>query len=212
MRWQLFSYLLELAGTVGNIFTGGDEFAEKTAYFMLAVGLFSIVYARNQLKNDQQSEKTALSEAKEILGKPTLQSFVSDLSFEKGETIGILQIPIIDKELPIVEGTDEDVLKQGVGHYSGTVYPGQNDQVLLSGHRDTVFTGLDKLKNGDKIIVKMQHGSFTYIVIDQEIVNADDKTVIRSTAPREVLTLSTCFLFRYIGNAPQRYIVYAEPM
>jgi len=182
------------------------------AYFMLAVGLFFIVYASNQLKNDQQSEKSALSEAKEILEKPNIQSFVSDLSFEKGETIGILQIPIIDKELPIVEGTDEDVLKQGVGHNSGTVYPGQNDQVLLSGHRDTVFTGLDKLKNGDKIIVKMQHGSFTYIVIDQEIVEADDKTVIRSTAPREVLTLSTCFLFRYIGNAPQRYIVYAEPM
>lgn len=183
-----------------------------SVFFMLAVGFFFIVYAVDQLKNDQQLEKDALIEAKDFLENPTIKSSVSDLSFKNGQTIGILQIPIIDKEISIVEGTDEDVLKQGVGHYSGTVYPGQNNQILLSGHRDTVFTGLDKLQNGDKIIVKMQHGSFTYVVIDQEIVDADDRTVIRSTAPEEILTLSTCYPFRYIGNAPQRYIVYAEPI
>ncbi|MDY0393888.1 class D sortase [Virgibacillus halophilus] len=123
-----------------------------------------------------------------------------------------MQIPGIGKALPIVEGTDEKSLKQGVGHYSGTVYPGQNDQILLSGHRDTVFTGLDKLKHGDKLIVKMGHGTFTYAITDTEIVEENDQTVIHSTAPDEVLTLSTCYPFHYIGNAPKRYIVYAEPL
>ncbi|MFD1928586.1 class D sortase [Sporosarcina siberiensis] len=185
---------------------------KKIAFIMLLAGLFLLVYGIGQLKTDQQSEKAALIEAKEVLEQPTLNSSTPDLSFENGQTIGILQIPIINKEIPIVEGTNEDVLKRGVGHYSGTVYPGENNQILLSGHRDTVFTGLDKLQNGDKIIVEMQHGSFTYVVTDQEIVDADDRTVIRSTAPEEILTLSTCYPFRYIGNAPQRYIVYAEPM
>lgn len=189
---------------------------KKMAVILLASGLFFIGYASLQLKSAQQSEKVALAQAKEELEQqkmksPQLESSHPDLSFQNGQTIGILQIPIIQKELPIVEGTDDDALKQGVGHYTGTVYPGQKDQILLSGHRDTVFTGLDKLQNGDTIIMEMQHGTFTYAVVDTEIVDANDTTVIRSTAPEEMLTLSTCYPFRYIGNAPQRYIVYAIP-
>ena len=188
----------------------------KMAMILLAIGLVFIGYASVQLKSAQQSEKVALSQAKDYLeerpkAQPKVQALQPELSFHKGQTIGILQIPKIDKELPIVEGTDEDALKQGVGHYTGTVYPGQKDQILLSGHRDTVFTGLDKLQNGDSIIVEMQHGTFTYAVVDTEIVDENDTTVIRSTAPDEMLTLSTCYPFRYIGNAPQRYIVYAIP-
>lgn len=199
---------------------------KKLALFSLAVGLFIIGYASLLLTDIKQSEKRAVAEAKAFLSQiqgsddsnvviPTdktgLDTSHPELSFQNGQTIGILEIPGINKELPIVEGTDEDALQQGVGHYTSTVYPGQKDQILLSGHRDTVFTGLDKLKNGDTIIVKMLHGTFTYTIVDTEIVDENDTTVIRSTAPEELLTLSTCYPFRYIGNAPQRYIVYAKP-
>lgn len=182
-----------------------------SAIIFLLVGMFFIVYANMELKSVQQSEKAAFVQAQEILDIPVIETASPELSFQDGQSIGILEIPIIDKELPIVQGTDEDSLKQGVGHYTGTVYPGQQDQILLSGHRDTAFTGLDKLKTGDSIIVKMQHGTFHYAVVGTEIVDADDTTVIRSTAPVEMLTLSTCYPFRYIGNAPERYIIYAEP-
>ena len=183
---------------------------KKIAVLLLVVGLFFIGYASVELKSGQQLEKAALAQAKEILEKQKVKSSPPELSFQNGQTIGILQIPSIQKELPIVEGTDEDALKQGVGHYTGTVYPGQNDQILLSGHRDTVFTGLDNLQNGDTIIVEMLHGTFTYAIVGTEIVDENDTTVIRSTAPEEMLTLSTCYPFQYIGNAPQRYIVYAK--
>ncbi|QTD43518.1 class D sortase [Sporosarcina sp. Te-1] len=195
---------------------------KKMVLALFAVGLGLIGYASVQLLSANQSEKAALAEAREYLEetlvseeKPAMEEHMtetSELSFEKGQTIGILQIPSMNKELPIVEGTNEDALKQGVGHYTGTVYPGEKDQILLSGHRDTVFTGLDKLQNGDSIIVKMAHGTFTYAIVDTEIVEEDDQTVIRSTAPEELLTLSTCYPFRYIGNAPQRYVVYARLM
>lgn len=195
----------------------------KIAFLLLVVGLFVIGYASMQLHSARQLERVALNQAKTVLEQAVIAQGVgvlekqgakpshSKLSFESGQTIGILEIPSIQKELPIVEGTDEGSLKQGVGHYSGTVFPGQKDQILLSGHRDTVFTGLDKLKNGDTIIVKMAHGIFTYSIVDTEIVDENDTTVIRSTAPEEMLTLSTCYPFSYIGNAPQRYIVYAKP-
>lgn len=31
------------------------------------------------------------------------------------------------------------MLERGVGHYSGTAFPMEDEQILLSGHRDTVF-------------------------------------------------------------------------
>lgn len=183
------------------------------ALTLLIVGLLFIGYASIQLQSAHQSEEAALAQAKEDLAhsQPEMKSIGLEKGFQEGQTIGILQIPIIDKELPIVEGTNEDKLRQGVGHFTGTVYPGQNDQILLSGHRDTVFTGLDKLEMGDIITMKMQHGTFTYVVTETEIVDQDDTTVIRSTAPDELLTLSTCYPFVYVGNTSKRYIVYAVP-
>lgn len=114
-------------------------------------------------------------------------------------------------KLPIVEGTDSGQLARGVGHYSATVFPGGHDQVLLSGHRDTVFGRLGELEIGDKIIVQLPYDTFKYVMKGSEIVSADDTTVIHSTAPKETLTLSTCYPFNYVGNAPKRYVIYAYP-
>jgi len=53
-----------------------------------------------------------------------------------------------------IEGTDEEELAQGVGHYTGTGCPGENKQILLSGHRDTVFRQfgeLSKLNNRSSV-------------------------------------------------------------
>ncbi|WP_282173150.1 class D sortase [Cytobacillus firmus] len=133
-----------------------------------------------------------------------------DISFDQGEAIGILKIPRLKAELPIIEGTDEDELEKGVGRYSTTVFPGQHDQILLSGHRDTVFRSLSELEIGDIFEVSMPYGEFTYEITDSKIVDADDTTVIRSTAPNEILTVSTCYPFSYVGNAPSRYILNAK--
>ncbi len=135
-----------------------------------------------------------------------------EMEFADGDVIGVLQIPRLEQELPIISGTDEEELDRGVGHFTSTVLPGQSDQILLSGHRDSVFRGFGELEIGDHFVVEMPYGSFTYEMVDYEIVDADDTTVIRSTAPDEILTLSTCYPFSYIGPAPDRYIIYATPI
>src|SRR4051812_46945570 len=67
---------------------------------------------------------------------------------EDGETFGELVIPKISATLPIVEGTDEDELERGVGHYADSVLPGEKDNSVLSGHRDTVFRKLGEVGVG----------------------------------------------------------------
>ncbi len=128
---------------------------------------------------------------------------------EDGETFGELIIPKISATLPIVEGTDEDELEKGVGHYADSVLPGENDNSVLSGHRDTVFRKLGEVGVGDELIVKTTAGEFTYKVHKVRIVDADDRTVI-VPKPRPTLTVTTCYPFNFIGDAPERYILVAN--
>ena len=128
-----------------------------------------------------------------------------------GDVIGTISLPSLNEKLPIIEGTDDAELRRGVGHFVGSVLPGVRDNSVLAGHRDSVFSNLGKLALGDPIVVRTAAGQFTYKVAKFRIVMADDRTVIVPT-PAAILTLSTCYPFRYIGNAPKRYIVTAELM
>ena len=127
----------------------------------------------------------------------------------EGDNIGSLSIPVLKQKLPIIQGTDADELKKGVGHFIQSVLPGEEDNCVLSGHRDTVFAELGKLKIGDQLIVQTSAGTFTYEIKRIRIVDKDDKTVI-VPADHAVLTLTTCYPFYFVGNAPDRYILTAD--
>lgn len=125
-----------------------------------------------------------------------------------GEEIGELYIPKLNATLPIYHGTNEDELEKGVGHFADSVLPGENDNSVLSGHRDTVFRKLGEVDEGDLLIVRTSAGEFKYKVNKVRIVDEDDRTVI-VPKPRATLTVSTCYPFEYIGSAPERYILVA---
>lgn len=126
-----------------------------------------------------------------------------------GEDIGSLTIPALDQTIPIFHGTDEDELQKGIGHFAQSVLPGENDNSVLSGHRDTVFRKLGQLKLQDKLIVKTSAGVFTYEIKEIKIVGQYDKTIITPTEDA-ALTVTTCYPFDFIGSAPDRYILIAE--
>lgn len=129
----------------------------------------------------------------------------------EGENIGSLTIPALGQKLPIIEGTGAEELKRGVGHFIQSVLPGVEDNCVLSGHRDTVFSELGALKIGDQLIVQTSAGTYTYEIKGIRIVHKDDKTVIVPT-DHAVLTVTTCYPFQYIGSAPDRYILIADLM
>ena len=126
----------------------------------------------------------------------------------EGDNIGSLTIPALNRRLPIIEGTSVKELKKGVGHFIQSVLPGEEDNCVISGHRDTVFRQIGDLKIGDELIVKTSAGTFTYVINSTRIVHEDDKTVI-VPIDHAVLTMTTCYPFNFIGNAPDRYIVSA---
>ncbi|GIN59035.1 class D sortase [Lederbergia ruris] len=182
--------------------------------FLILFSVWQIWQAdRLQAKAIQEAKEKVTSSSQKQQNSQANETEAVEFHADQGDVIGILKIPSLDRELPIVAGVEEDELQRGVGHYPGTAYPGQESQIVLSGHRDTVFRQFGELEIGDSFIVEMPYGSFEYTIQDSEIVPEDDLTVINPEEyQEEMLTVTTCYPFHYIGNAPDRYILYATPL
>ncbi|MCM3576471.1 class D sortase [Mesobacillus subterraneus] len=184
----------------------GFWFSGTNAYkFMKGYWLFKTGEPQTEVVLANKPDRTA-DKDKETQDSPS--SLYSERP-EKGEMIGNLTIPKLNANLPIYHGTDEDELEKGVGHFAGSVLPGEKDNSVLSGHRDTVFRQLGKVGKGDLLVVSTEAGEFTYKVRKVRIVDADDRTVI-VPKPRATLTITTCYPFDFIGDAPERYILVAD--
>jgi sortase A len=137
---------------------------------------------------------------------PVVNQKVDHLHPKIGDLIATLEIPRLKRLIKVYEGTQVDQLKLGAGHYRGSVLPGYKDNSVIAGHRDSVFSQFGALKRGDLLITTTAYGKFTYVIVSLKVVGSNDKTIIVPTTHAR-LTLSTCYPFRYIGNAPQRFIV-----
>lgn len=190
---------------------------------MTAIALFSaflITYASRQLSQQSTQIKNTLlawdEQAVTASSTVDLNAIVSDSDSESlsslsegKDIIGKLTIPSWNQSYAIVEGTDEAQLNKGVGHYEGSVLPGSVGNSVLAGHRDSVFRRLGDLKPGDELIVEIRGGTCTFRMSSSRIVDSDDRS-LSLAADKPVLTLITCYPFRYIGNAPKRYLLTAE--
>ena len=107
------------------------------------------------------------------------------------------------------EGTDPAILERAVGHIPGTALPGDPGNAAFAGHRDTFFRSLERVRAGDEIVVTTYSGRHRYVVRDTRVVSPRDVSVLDPT-PGPTLTLVTCFPFRYVGSAPERFIVRAD--
>jgi sortase A len=125
-----------------------------------------------------------------------------------GTYLGIIQIASLKMKVNLFEGTESKALSKGAGHYVKSVMPGESDNSVIAGHRDTVFASLGKIKMGAPIVITTRYGTFLYRVTSTRIVDKNDRTVIVPTDSATV-TLSTCYPFRFIGSAPQRFVVSA---
>jgi sortase A len=191
---------------------------KKLPLLFISLGLIIFAIGAWQIIDTKLQTNASLKEAKELVGKVKTDpkpASAEDREEDKpkfGDTVGLLTIPKIKAELAIVEGTDPNDLAKGVGHYTGSYFPGDNGQIVLSGHRDTVFRRLGELNIGDKFEMQMPDGVYTYEITGTKIVEADDRTIITLQDAEEELIVTTCYPFSYVGDAPQRYIIYAKPM
>src|SRR5262247_2612535 len=126
-----------------------------------------------------------------------------------GSALGRLEIPRLDVSAIVRAGSDARTLRLAIGHIGGTALPGERGNIGLAAHRDTFFRRLGEIRVNDEVRLVTPEGIFTYRVDTTRIVDPNDTWVLNPTQ-EPVLTLVTCYPFRYIGSAPQRFIVHAQ--
>ncbi|HYH27498.1 MAG TPA: sortase [Actinomycetota bacterium] len=128
----------------------------------------------------------------------------------KGDAFAVLEIPKIDLDVVVVEGTEVEDLKRGPGHYSETAVPWEDSGTVgIAGHRTTYgapFWSLNELTKGDTIFLRTERGDFRYEVTKLEEVAPTEVSVL-DPAKRPRLVLTTCAP-RF--SAARRLIVYAD--
>jgi sortase A len=126
-----------------------------------------------------------------------------------GDAIGRISIAKIGISFDVVQGTDELSLEKGPGHYPATSFPGLGQTIAIAGHRTTYlapFRHIDALQPGDRIVLRMPYGRFSYLVQYRKIVVPTALWVTRNVG-YERLVLSAC---NPLYSAAQRIIVFAR--
>jgi sortase A len=161
-------------------------------------------------------ERFAIQAAPESTGTPDQSLWSSDRigAWRRAplasapDPLGVLRIPKIRLEVPVLPGTGDAALDRGVGHIEETAHPGTDGNSGIAGHRDGFFRGLKDITPGDAIELATVHGTDVYRVERIWVVDPADVSVLDPT-PARALTLVTCYPFYFVGSAPKRFIVRA---
>ena len=127
---------------------------------------------------------------------------------DDGEPLGRLEARSIGLKVIVVEGTGSGDLRKGPGHYPATSLPGEGGTVAVAGHRTTYgapFRHMDALERGDRIVLQMPYGRFTYRIERSRIVDPSAVGVVRDVG-HEQLVLTAC---HPLYSAEQRIVVFA---
>ncbi len=129
------------------------------------------------------------------------------IDYEPENLIGVLKIPKLNIEAEIMEGTDDKVLANYIGHFQNTSE--WNGNVALASHNNGTgvahyFESINQLVEGDEIIYITKLGERRYKVYSiKEISDTDWSITDNST--ENILTLMTCIT----GSPEKRLCVQA---
>lgn len=165
-----------------------------------AIFLATLIAKKNiESRNVENNAQAVLQEIKkEKTTDPNQIDVIQEIDEEIGgyKVIGIINIPKIEIEYPILEKTNKESLDLSITKFFGEKI-NQKGNVVLAGHNrlnNTMFGKIDKLEKGDIIeLTDSQMVTVKYQVFDKYIVDPNDISCIYplDENTREV-TLITC--------------------
>lgn len=153
------------------------------------------------LNENKEQVPTILNEEKQ-----TLENYP-----EYGTQYATIEIPRINANLPVYFGDTLEILKKGVGHSSGSYFPGEGGSIVYMGHNSKkVFRRFSELQIGDSIKVTTTYGEFNYKIYDMQLIKETELEKVPIQREEEILMVYTCYPFNNIGYADHRFVVYAK--
>ena len=130
---------------------------------------------------------------------------------EYGTKYATIEIDKIGVNLPVYYGDTLEILKKGVGHSSGSYFPGEGGSIVYMGHNSkNMFRRFSELQKEDEIKITTSYGEYVYKIYDMQLVKETELDKLPIQRDKEILMVYTCYPFNNVGYATQRYVVYAE--
>jgi sortase A len=175
---------------------------------LLAVGLWQIgegswIYAKARLA--QYLLQRAWSRT--LAGETTVKPW----PWADTWPVARLTVPSQHIDLIVLNGAYGRSLAFGPGYVESTALPGTSGTTILTGHRDTHFRFLQRLKPREEIVMETaEEIRHRYLVLDTRIV--DSRTASIGLGENDDrLVLVTCYPFdSIVPGGPLRYVVVAK--
>jgi sortase A len=132
----------------------------------------------------------------------------ADETYTTRALVGELEVPRVQLSTLVFEVPDPATPRHAAGHVRGTALPWQPGNTAVAGHRDSAFRQLRGVRPGDQVRFVTPYGTFDYEVTRAFAVYPDEVWVLGDDAA--ALTLVTCFPFRWVGTAPERWVIHAK--
>ena len=122
-----------------------------------------------------------------------------------------LTVPSKYVDLIVLNGAYGRTLAFGPGYLESSAIPGSRGTTILTGHRDTHFRFLQRLKAGDEILLTTKDRQLHRYRVSSATVVDVNRGSIRQDTEGHQLALVTCYPFDAISpGGPLRYVVMAE--
>ncbi|MEM0897624.1 MAG: sortase, partial [Verrucomicrobiota bacterium] len=122
-----------------------------------------------------------------------------------------LRIPSLSMERLVVRGAREADLKTHLACLKDEAQP--DSSLLIFGHRDLHFRPLKDLREGESVHLQPAAGQeeWIYRIVHREVVEKVNLArAIDRGQSRDKIALITCHPFYFVGDAPERFIAWAE--
>ncbi|HEY7485680.1 MAG TPA: class E sortase [Streptosporangiaceae bacterium] len=185
----------------------------------ITAGLILLLFVAYELWGTGQYTQKEQDRLGQELNRDWNDGHVTTERVRLGHGIALIRIPRLGKgyHYVVIEGVSIADLRKGPGHYPGTAMPGQVGNFVVSGHRTTYqapFNGIDKLRDGDTILIDTRTKQYVYKVTTKKIVMPSEVDVTAAvpfhpkTRPTQrLITLTTCHP-KY--SAARRLIVFGQ--
>lgn len=167
--------------------------------------------------NTSQAAKKQIPELNLAIAPPDDRILIPRI----GQNVPVIRVPtdmLLRKDWAALEKQIQEALRYGVVHFPGTAYPGDDGNVVITGHSSyfpwdpgrfkDVFALLHQVDVGDKVVVYHEQEKFEYVVYEKKVVKPSQVEVLTQSGENR-LTLITC---TPVGTDLNRLVVFARPV
>ncbi|MDK2972718.1 MAG: sortase [Candidatus Sumerlaeota bacterium] len=128
-----------------------------------------------------------------------------------GDPVARLRIASAGLDINVLDdATEENLHRLPALSRQGQSATGGDLKIVL-GHRDTHFNALKHVTTGDMVLWDTHMGGARYRVASVSVTSPEDvEARLETLRGADRLVLVTCFPFRYLGSAPDRWLAVCE--